>query len=156
MNEHVFQKSNINFDKLEKEFDSSDYSQKIHSMYGIDGEITIVVSEELTSGELLDVESKINNHSPVDMEAYVQGKILAAMDFGKDIMSQYGARNVLSGKTVAEVRTISDKLNNLQTLLLSGSLHVALDEIANTVPDALVTQADLDEFTLKIQDYLGL
>lgn len=86
----------------------------------------------------------------------VEKAVSKAMGFGKNLMIEYAAVNVLSGKTTAEVKTISDKLVDLQRLLDSGSLYVALEEMDNVVPDTLVTQATIDDFKAKISTYLGV
>lgn len=86
----------------------------------------------------------------------VEKAVSKAMGFGKNLMIEYAAENVLAGKTTAEVKTISDKLIDLQRLLDSGSLYVALEEMDNVVPDTLVTQATIDDFKAKIQAYLGV
>jgi long-subunit fatty acid transport protein len=92
----------------------------------------------------------------VSAQKYIATRITAAMDFGKKIMAEYGAANVYSGKTVAEVKTIATKLSTLQALLLSGSLYAALDEIDIITSDSLVTDQVKAEFKAKIRKYLGI
>jgi hypothetical protein len=89
-------------------------------------------------------------------QKYIATRITAAMDFGKKIMAEYGASNVYAGRTVAEVKTIATKLATLQSLLLSGSLYAALDEIDLITSDALVTDQVKAEFKAKIRKYLGV
>jgi len=92
----------------------------------------------------------------VAAEKYVTTRIKAAMAFGTNLMAEYGAQNVVSGKTVANIMTLSTKLATLQSLLQSGSLYAALDEIDRITPDALLTQATKDQFKVKIRKYLGI
>lgn len=82
--------------------------------------------------------------------------VLNAMLFGKDLMAEYGGKNILRGYTTAQVKELALSLNGIQALLVSGSLYSALEEIENFTPTALVTQQDVDEFSQKIRDYLGI
>ena len=86
----------------------------------------------------------------------VKGRILSAMDFGKDLIATYGTQNVLAGRTSSDIRTLILKLQTLQLLLMSGSLYSALAELQNIQPDSLVTQQDLDTFASRIRAYLGI
>lgn len=86
----------------------------------------------------------------------VAARIKVAMAFGQNLMAEYGAQNVVSGKTTAQVIAIANKLANLQQLLLSGSLYAALEEIENIATDDLVTLATKNEFRAKIRKFLGL
>lgn len=82
--------------------------------------------------------------------------VLRAMSFGQNLMAEYGAKNILRGYTTAQVRQIATDLAGIQALLLSGSLYSALEDIAAFTPTALILQSDIDEFTAKLQTYLGL
>jgi hypothetical protein len=93
---------------------------------------------------------------PPDLQTIVENKILAAMSFGTSLIVEYGARNVLSGRTVAQIRQISVKLAEVQTLLTSGSLYCARQAIIDMVPDSLVTVDDQAEFLWKLNNYLGI
>lgn len=86
----------------------------------------------------------------------VAARIMGAMDFGKKLMVDYGTTNVLRGYTMDQVRAISAKLSEVQTLLLSGSLYCAKQAITDMTPDENVTQSDKDIFLAKINAYLGL
>jgi hypothetical protein len=92
----------------------------------------------------------------VAAQKIVATRIKAAMDFGRNLMAEYGAQNVVSGKTTAQVTQIATKLSTLQALLLSGSLYAALDEIDLITSDALVTDQVKAEFKAKIRKYLGI
>lgn len=86
----------------------------------------------------------------------VNSRIRAAMEFGKQLMVEYGTKNVLAGYTTAQILAIADKLSKLQSLLLSGSVYAALEEINALVPDANVTQESIDEFKAKVKNFLGI
>jgi hypothetical protein len=97
------------------------------------------------------------NNSTPDMHSVVQGKILAAMAFGQNLMASYGATNVLSGYNVEQIQFIMAKTAMVQSALLSGSLYVALDELSKIEIDGtIITGVRITEFRNKIQDYLGI
>lgn len=93
---------------------------------------------------------------PDGIPPQVKAAISAAMDFGKSLIIDFSAENILSGKTVAEVKQIATDLSELQLLLLSGSLYVSLDLITNYTPTPLITQAVLNKFRDRIRTYLKL
>lgn len=95
-------------------------------------------------------------HSAPDMVTIVKNKILKAMDFGKNLMAEYGAKNILAGKSIADIKEITSRLATLQTLLTSGSLYCALDEMNNITADELISQETINEFKTKLQNYLGI
>jgi len=104
-----------------------------------------------------DYNAYLTSLAPAATAVYVTGKILNAVSFGRQIMAEYGAQNVLAGFNTTQIQTIMATTGNVQSALLSGSLKVALAELATITPDGvLVTQATLDSFRHKIQDYLGV
>jgi hypothetical protein len=87
------------------------------------------------------------------------------MDFGKNIMAEYGASNVIRGLTVPQIKQIMQVTTGLQAALNSGSLYVALDELAaiqSPITDAtdpnvvLINSEIITEFRNKIEDYLQI
>lgn len=95
-------------------------------------------------------------HTVSDPQAVVQNRIQAAMEFGKSIIIEFGATNVLSNKTTSEIAAITDRLSKVQLLLLSGSLYTAIDEITDAPVDEVLTQQTKDYFLNKIKKYLGI
>ena len=91
--------------------------------------------------------------NPADV---VKGRILEAMEFGKQLMAEFGASNVLAGKSTAQIAAISDKLAVVQARILSGSLNAALSAIDALEPDANVSAESIAEFKVKIQVFLGI
>lgn len=119
--------------------------------------ITIVMNENLTEEQVEVLDDIVTNHTTTDTQTYVRNRILAAMDFGRNIMADYGATNVLAGRTVEQIQTIMSQTGSVQAALLSGSLYVALDELAQIEPDGtLITEDTLTTFRHKIQAYLGI
>lgn len=87
----------------------------------------------------------------------VKNKIINAMNFGRDLIAEYGAQNTLSGYTIDQIRQIVIATAGVQAAISTGSLYVALDELTKVVPDGvLITEAKLAFFRNRIQDYLGM
>lgn len=89
-------------------------------------------------------------------EALVRSRIRAAKQFGDSLVEEYGVRNVMGGKTTEQIRHIINKLAPMQLMLMSGSLYTALAQLDLVVPDAIVTQDDINYFRKRIKDYLGM
>ena len=86
----------------------------------------------------------------------VEKRIQDAMKFGHQMILEFAAGNVLRGLTVDQVKIVATQYAEIQQLLQSGSLYVALNEISALTPTDLVPQSILDYFRNKLQDYLGL
>lgn len=93
---------------------------------------------------------------PPNHAVVVKARILEAMEFGKQLMAEFGASNVLAGKTTAQIAAISDKLAVVQARILSGSLYAALSAIDALEADANVSAEAIAEFKLKIEIFLGI
>lgn len=90
------------------------------------------------------------------MEGTVMLRVIAAMDFGKQMMVEYAVENIMSGKTTDQIKQISAKLRDVQYLLSSGSLYAALDELQKVQTDLLVTESIKQKYILKLRTYLGV
>lgn len=87
----------------------------------------------------------------------VKAKILAAMEFGRSVIAEEGAKNTLSGYSLAQIKDIMARTTNVQNALNTGSLYVAIDELALVQTDeTLITPAKLTVVRNKIQTYLGI
>lgn len=145
----------VNSDKLTKEILVEELPLLFINTLG--DTVSVVMEEELTNEEIDVLSDIIINHTTTDLEVIIKNKILAAMDFGRNLMAQYGAQNVLAGYNVTQIQTIMEATEKVQAALNTGSLYVALNEIENIEPDGvLITQATLDNFRHKIQDYLEI
>lgn len=120
-------------------------------------EVCIELSEELTAPEEVALNNVVAAHSKQNalIKKGVEEAIDKAMEFGKKLIIEYGAQNVIEGKTTAEVKQIAVKFAELQNLLMSGSLYAARDAMDDITPDALVTQETIDDFKAKLDAYLG-
>jgi hypothetical protein len=103
------------------------------------------------------LEALVQSHNPVNMNEIVAKKILGAMQFGKEFMADYGASNVLAGFTIEQIKYVMTVTADLQAALLTGSLYVALDELAAIETDeVIITPAKVTDARHKIQTYLGI
>lgn len=99
----------------------------------------------------------IPNTPPVDPLHMVKMRILAAMEFGRGIIAEYGAANTLSGFSVDQIRYIMTATEKVQAALNTGSLYVAMDELDKVPVDEIMITADKKTAVRhKIQDYLGV
>ena len=90
------------------------------------------------------------------LEGQLTLRVLAAMDFGKQLMVEYAVSNIMAGKTTDEIVAISDRLARVQFLLTSGSLYGALKALNDLQTDELITEQTKQYFILKIRKYLGV
>lgn len=120
------------------------------------GELTMPdnTSEDIWSAKLGEY-SYVKPSVPI--EEQIKAKILGAMEFGKNIMAEYGASNVLAGLSLSQVQQVMTSTAKIQSALLSGSLYVALDEISKLeLDDVIITDARVTAFRNKIQKYLNI
>lgn len=87
---------------------------------------------------------------------YIKGKIVDAMTFGKGVVADFAARNVIAGLTLDQVKYVMDKTSDIKTALEAGSLYVALDLISNIEPDPLLPRDVIVYYENQIKHYLGL
>lgn len=86
----------------------------------------------------------------------VSEKIRAAKIFAENMMVELGTENVLTGKTIAQIAEISEKLKDIQLLGQSGSLYTMESKMGELVPDDLLTEALIKKYRNKVRDYLVL
>lgn len=80
---------------------------------------------------------------------------LRAMEFGRNLMAEFGSGNASAGRPPEQVRAISSRLDELQSLLLSGSLKAALQVIDEIVADELIPEAAKAYFKARIEGFLA-
>lgn len=98
-----------------------------------------------------------SQYPAIPIQEMVSEKIIKAMEFGRKIIADYAATNVLMGYNLTQVKYIMDKTAKVRDSLLLGSLYVALDELSQIeTDDVLITTAKITIFRNKIQSYLGI
>jgi len=133
----------------------------VHHIDTVGDDIFITMESEPSESTINAITALVNAHTSLTAFESVQNVIENAMSFGRQLMKEYAASNVIAGYNTAQVKAISNHLENVQRYIDSGSLYVALDEINSLSPltvDSveLISQAKLDEFSQKIMDYLGI
>lgn len=121
---------------------------------------------DLMSQEELDTQKSNNqsayntwyaSYTSIPIEEVIKRKILAAMEFGRNLMAEYGSQNVLAGFTLEQIQDIMARTSKVQAALSTGSLYVALVELdAVETDEVVVTTARITECRNKIQAYLGI
>lgn len=86
----------------------------------------------------------------------IRRALLKAQAFGQNMVTEFGVWVTLQNFSHAQVNSIAIKLASVQQLLTSGALYTALYVLDEMQPDALVTQAVIDEQRTKLQIYLGI
>jgi len=121
--------------------------------HGLDPECCSVSSELVVTANLDSIAAK----QAAMLQALIQKRVFAAMEFGRVLMSQYGASNILAGFNMEQIKDVMARTVKLQAAIQSGSLYVALDELAALETDEVViTPARVTVFRHTIQDYLGI
>lgn len=97
------------------------------------------------------------NYTSPTAQDIIKNKILASMEFGKNLMAEYGASNVLAGFSLEQIKYIIEQTKKVQDALASGSLYVAIDELNALITDeTLITVEKVTECRNKIERYLGI
>lgn len=118
--------------------------------------VLIHFTRELTSEETTDLNDIVTNHALIVPQEVVTGHVVSAMEFGRQIMIEFAAMNVLSDKSTTIIMMQMEACKHIMFLLLVGSLYTALEAI-NALPDNEVTPPELKSyFRHKIQGFLGL
>lgn len=148
---------NIKADLLESEIISSGLID-IEYINTVGDEVFIFFNEELSEEQKILLDSVVSLHTEsMPLQLIIKNKILESMDFGRNLMAEYGASNVIAELSLEQVQYIIDKTLKLQAALNTGALYVALTELdLLETDDVVITTAKITEFRHKIQDYLGI
>lgn len=91
------------------------------------------------------------------IESNINKIVNLAAEFGRQIMLEYGTRNVMAGKSPEQVAAIMIKMAKVQQLVLGGALYTALSELDNVEVDGvLIDNTNMNFFKNKLRAYLGL
>lgn len=120
--------------------------------------VSVTMSSELTTEQETELDTLVEAAALAgNPAAVVKDVILAAMDFGRNLMAEYGASNILAGLTMEQIKDVMDRTSKVQAALVTGSLYVALDELALVETDeTIITEERRTVFRNKIQAYLGI
>jgi len=147
---------------LRKVFIGCLISDKLDPNTGLvfDDNIEIQFTRALISTELDEITNLINMVGPMYdlmIRKNIENNTMAwAIKTGQTIMAQFGANNLYQGKTQDQVTALSTQYPDLIHSLVTGSLTVTYSIFATMVPDANITQPEIDEFKLRLEIVLGL
>jgi len=79
-----------------------------------------------------------------------------AIKTGQEILAQFGANNLYSGKTAEQVHQLATAYPELIHSLITGSLQTTYGIFLSMQPDENFTQDEISEFTLRLAIILGL
>lgn len=156
MNCYNYTKS-IKSDLLQKEIIAAGLTDVVY-IETVGNDVKIFFNNLLNEDQEILLSNIVSAHSSVPpMIEYIKNRILAAMEFGKNIMAEYGASNVIRGLTIEQVQDVMVRTERLQKALITGSLYVAIDEInAIETDEEIITPDRVTEFRNKIETYLGI
>jgi len=73
--------------------------------------------------------------------------------WGQDFVEEFGARNVVEGRSRAEMNALFQKLKDIQLLIMSGSLGLVLDHIDDLQTDLAFTEEMRTLWKTKITEF---
>lgn len=79
-----------------------------------------------------------------------------AIKKGSEILAQFGANNLYRGKTEEQIEALVTQYPELIHSLVTGSLQTTYGIFLAMVPDANISQEEIDEFRIRLQIILGL
>jgi len=143
-------------EKLIKELYASSVGSLLKNIVIQGALVEIETENPLAAADEATLLSVIQAHSSEipDMEILVKNKIYRCMDFGKEVIAEFAAQNVVLGVSDAQMKQISIDFAEIQNLLLSGSLRIAKQEI-DTLQSTLVTEGRRAYFSNKIAKFLA-
>lgn len=125
-----------------------------------DDNITIETSRALLSEEQDEITNIINAIGPsydlVIRKNLEKNTMVWSIKTGQEILAQFGANNLYAGKTAEQVHQLATAYPELIHSLITGSLQTTYGIFLSMQPDANFTQAEIDEFTLRLAIILGL
>lgn len=146
---------------VRKEFTGCLISQKKDEQGAIlDNNIELHFSRALSSAEHDEITLIINNYGPgydlVIRKSIEKNVASWARKQGTELVDKLGANNMYRGKTPTQIEALVTEYPILVTSLLTGSLNTAYAIFLNKLPDANITQEEIDEFKLRLEIILGL
>ncbi len=150
----------VNTDKLDSELKVTNLPYAYLEVNGTD-QLRVWMNQDLSveqeSALTMLIQGHDSSEGPVDPVKTIANKIFAAMNFGRGVIAEYGARNILAGFTVEQIQEILNRTIHVAAALNTGSLYVAIDELNKVqTDDLLITPATVKYYRNKIEDYLQI
>ena len=97
------------------------------------------------------------NAEEVVAKEKIKKRIEEAQIFGLNIIKEFATENVFMGLTLSETAYVSNRMANVQSLLISGSLYTALAELESIETDEhLITEDRVSRYVYRLRHFLGL
>jgi len=87
------------------------------------------------------------------IEENVMNRVMAQ---GHMLLAKFAANNIYAGKNQTQVEALATQYPELIHSLITGSLTVTYGIFLAMVPDANITQGEIDEFRLRLEIILGM
>jgi hypothetical protein len=121
-----------------------------------DGTVLLWFSDVLSDEDQTTLTSLMASYVDALPNSTVQiNKMYKDIQFGLDLIAQFGAANRSANLSTTQIIQISQQLAPLQSLLLSGSITTALAAIQNMTPSTLLPQATINSYVQQMQAYLA-
>lgn len=140
---------------LTREIKASAVGQYFNSL-SFDGTTVNIDSNTLTGSQVATLDGVVAAHADDPTLLVYEKAVDDAIEFGEDLIKEYGLKNIMRGYTATQIVTVANDLSLITNLLRSGAIETAKSQILAFVPTAEVVQADKDEFLTKIDAYLGV
>lgn len=148
--------ASVNVLKLDTELKASAISGMYTGMTQTGTEVVFYFNKSMNAAQIAVLDQTVSDHQPELDRTFIKGKILGAMQFGADLMADYGTTRVLRGTSDVETLEVLNALSLLELALLSGSLKAARLILLDMEPTTLIPQADIDTFLHRINKFLGI
>ena len=126
----------------------------------IDDNIELQFSRALTSVEQDELVTIVNDIGPeydLAIRKNIEKNTMAwARQKGTELMDQFAANNIYRQKSPEQVEALAHDYPNIIHDFTTGSLQTAYTTFSTMIPDANISQEEIDEFKLRIAIILGM
>lgn len=149
-----FYKTNVNVNKLISELSVVFIVQAV---FQYNDYIDIVFQNELNDAQQQEVAQIVERHTPTPLvDEILYQKLSQAMGFGQKLILEFGVENIKLGVTSHQVKSIISKTQSILSLLNTGALTTALQELMVLPADDILTEERILKYINKIREFLAL
>lgn len=144
---------------LRKVFTSIEYREEADGTVE-DKNVSLMFNRALTSSEQDEITQVVNDMSDtydlVVRKGLERDVMTWAETQGNMLIRQFGANNIYQQKTDEQIDALATNYKDVLSALSTGSLKSAYRQMLAMQPDSNISQAEIDEFTIRIMEVLGL
>ena len=132
--------------------------KNLDGTYGSDN-VEITTYAHLSTADNTELDTVVNGygtHPYVARKGIEDNVMNPAMEFGRSFLRKFSANNIALGKTGAQINALLSTYPALIDACLTGSLNSLYATVSGMVPDANISQGEIDEFTKRLEIYLGI